>query len=281
MEFFGPKRRGARRDGCVRMLDFVFINLILSCCSSSACFWLPSLGIGMHRAPWLHMFIHPNQTNFLQMEIRDPRSGQNPPAAYGDVILGNGAREVALNFIPSPSPNVTSYHVILDETHVVSEPPVSPLEFQSILAELMSLKIRATYYPFPQGSVTFKEVALETGAHAQGAPGEVSVGFVENATCHVNYTGLSCEQCAQGTGINMQLLIPNLSQNNREEKSLGHVAMVAKFLDLNKPWSSISVKKKTKKLICMTFMITVRNKTITHTFLQSLDNANGRLCQEK
>ena len=147
------------------------------------------------------MRIHPIQTNFLQMEIRDPGSGQKPPSASGDVILGNGAREVALNFIPSPSPNVTSYHVILDETHVVSEPPVSPLEFQSILAELMSFKIRATYYPFPQGSVTFKEVTMETAVQAQGAPGEVSVGFVENATCHVNYTGLSCEQCAQGTGI--------------------------------------------------------------------------------
>ena len=108
---------------------------------------------------------------------------------------------MALNFVPSPSPNVTSYHVILDETHVVSEPLVSPLEFQSILAELMSFKIRATYYPFPQGSVTFKEVTMETAVQAQGAPGEVSVGFVENATCHVNYTGLSCEQCAQGTGI--------------------------------------------------------------------------------
>ena len=169
----------------------------------------------MHRAPCLHMRIHPIQTNFLQMEIRDPGSGQKPPSASGDVILGNGAREVALNFIPSPSPNVTSYHVILDETHVVSEPPVSPLEFQSILAELMSFKIRATYYPFPQGSVTFKEVTMETAVQGQGAPGEVSVGFVENGTCHVNYTGLSCEQCAQGTGINMQLVIPNLDQNNR------------------------------------------------------------------
>lgn len=187
----------------------------MSCSSSSAGFWLPALGIRMHGAPWLHMRIHPIQTYFLQMEIRDPGSGQKPPVASGDVILGNRAREVALNFIPSPSPNVTSYHVILDETHVVSEPPVSPLEFQSILAELMSFKIRATYYPFPQGSVTFKEVTMETAVQAQGAPGEVSVGFVENATCHVNYTGMSCEQCAQGTGINMQLVIPNVDRNNR------------------------------------------------------------------
>ena len=28
-------------------------------------------------------------------------------------------------------------------------------------------------------------------------------------------------------------------------------------------------------------MITIRNKTIAHTFLPSFDNANGRLCQER
>ena len=132
------------------------------------------------------------------MQMRDPGNGQNPPATNGDVILVSGPREVALNFVPAPSPNVTSYHVILDETHVVGGPSVTPLEFQSVLAELTSLKIRATYYPFPQGSVTFKEITVETARNRQGTPGEVGVGFVENATCHVNYTGLSCEQCAQG-----------------------------------------------------------------------------------
>ena len=35
--------------------------------------------------------------------------------------------------------------------------------------------------------------------------------------------------------------------NNREEKLLRHVAMVAKFMDLNKPWSCKYVRK-TKKL---------------------------------
>ena len=137
----------------------------------------------------------------MQMQIRDTGNGQNPPAASGDVILVSGAREVALNFVPSPSPNVTSYHVILDETHVVGGLSVTPLEFQSILAELTSLRIRATYYPFPQGSVTFKEITMETAVSGQGSPGEVTVGFVEHATCHVNYTGLSCEQCSQGNLI--------------------------------------------------------------------------------
>ena len=41
--------------------------------------------------------------------------------------------------------------------------------------------------------------------------------------------------------------------------------------------------EKRKKMICMTFlrMITPRNKTTAHTFVPSLDNAIGRLCQEK
>ena len=35
--------------------------------------------------------------------------------------------------------------------------------------------------------------------------------------------------------------------NNREEKLLRHVAMVAKFMDVNKPWSC-KYGRKTKKL---------------------------------
>lgn len=86
--------------------------------------------------------------------------------------------------------------MILDETHVIDGQSVSSLEFQSILAGLTSLKLRASY--FPQSTVTFKEVTLGTAVNERGIPGEVSVGFVENATCHTNYTGLSCELCAPG-----------------------------------------------------------------------------------
>lgn len=137
------------------------------------------------------------------MEIRGPGTGHNPPTANGDVILVSGAKKVVLNFVRSPSPNVTSYHVVLDETHVVGG-SVSPLEFQSVLAELTSLRIRATYFTFPEGSVTFKEITLETAVSGMGALGGMTVGFVENATCHLNYTGLSCEQCAEGKSILIQ-----------------------------------------------------------------------------
>ena len=134
------------------------------------------------------------------MKIQDPSNGQNPSSANADVILSSGEKELMLNLLPSPSPNITSYHVILDETHVANN-AVTPLEFQSILAELTSIKIRATYYPFPYSSVTFEEISLETAVIGLDAPGKTRVKFVENATCHMNYTGLSCEKCAEGKTV--------------------------------------------------------------------------------
>ena len=67
-----------------------------------------------------------------------------------------------------------------------------------------------------------------------------------------------------------------------EEKLSPHVAMVAKFLDLNTSWSRKYGRKKTKTLTCMTFlcMVEVRNKT-AYTFLPPFDNVNGHLYQEK
>ena len=42
-------------------------------------------------------------------------------------------------------------------------------------------------------------------------------------------------------------------------------------------------KKKMKKIMCMTFLyiIALRNKTVSHTFLPWFDNVKGRLCQER
>ena len=76
--------------------------------------------------------------------------------------------------------------------------------------------------------------------------------------------------------LNYDLLCSSSSSSyfkavNRE-KSSGHVAMVAKCLDPNKLWSC---KYGRQKLTCLTFMymIALRNKTVAHAFLPSLDNA--------
>ena len=63
--------------------------------------------------------------------------------------------------------------------------------------------------------------------------------------------------------------------SNREEKSLRHVVMVAKFLDLKR--GPANMAEKTKKIKPMTFlwMIALMNKTVTQTVLTSFDNANG------
>ena len=44
-----------------------------------------------------------------------------------------------------------------------------------------------------------------------------------------------------------------------------------------------NMAEKTIKMTCMTFLciIALRKKTVAHTFLPSLDNANGLLCQER
>ena len=57
--------------------------------------------------------------------------------------------------------------------------------------------------------------------------------------------------------------------------------MEAKFRG---PANTAEKKGKTKKkLSCMTLMcmITVKDKTVAHTFLLSFDNANGHLCQDR
>ena len=52
-----------------------------------------------------------------------------------------------------------------------------------------------------------------------------------------------------------------------------HVSMVAKFLGLNKPWPCKCGREKKNEQNC-----SLRNKTVAHTFLLSLENANGHLC---
>ena len=64
---------------------------------------------------------------------------------------------------------------------------------------------------------------------------------------------------------NFLLLIETLKHI---EKSLRHVTMVAKFLDLHKPWSCEYGRKKKRKMVA-------------HTFLPSFENAKGLLRQER
>ena len=56
--------------------------------------------------------------------------------------------------------------------------------------------------------------------------------------------------------------------HSNREKSLRHVAMVAKFVDLNKRSpASMAEKKNENTFLCR---IALRNKTVTHTFLPAV-----------
>ena len=65
------------------------------------------------------------------------------------------------------------------------------------------------------------------------------------------------------------------------KKSSRHVAVVAKFLDLSKPWSC-KYGRKNEKIECVTFlcMNALENKTLAQSFLQSFDGAKCPLRQE-
>ena len=60
--------------------------------------------------------------------------------------------------------------------------------------------------------------------------------------------------------------------------------MVAKFLDINKPWPcKYGGNIKTKNLACLNFLciIALTNQMVAHTFPPSFNNANSRLCRER
>ena len=59
--------------------------------------------------------------------------------------------------------------------------------------------------------------------------------------------------------------------------------MIAKFLDLDKPWScNMAEKNKKNRHVWLSYAwLHSRTQTVAHFFLPSLDNANGRLCQER
>ena len=80
--------------------------------------------------------------------------------------------------------------------------------------------------------------------------------------------------------MSSQILFKWTVENNREEKSLRHVSMVAKFLDLIKLWSWKYCWKKKEKIDMYDFPVydALRTKTVTYTFLPLFVNANSCLC---
>ena len=114
----------------------------------------------------------------------------------------------------------------------------------------------------------------------------ILVTSCENQNQNRNVVAKKCtKKCAACEKLLVSLSLPLpyspcvLTCSNRE-KPFRHVAMEAKFLDLNKPWlCKYWRKKRRKKITSTTFlcMTALRNKTVAHNFLPLFDNANGRL----
>ena len=81
---------------------------------------------------------------------------------------------------------------------------------------------------------------------------------------------IALRDCFGGRSLTQFLVHPC----NREVKSLSQVVKVANFLDLNKSWSCKHGRGKKRKNWRVWFlcMISIRNKTASHTFLPSFDN---------
>ena len=67
------------------------------------------------------------------------------------------------------------------------------------------------------------------------------------------------------------------------ERSLRHVAMVAKFLDLNNLVPVNMAEKKNEKVVMYDFPVQdyTQKQNGSPFFFPSFDNANGRLCRER
>lgn len=67
--------------------------------------------------------------------------------------------------------------------------------FMSVLADIEAILIRATYHT-SMNSATLRNVELDTAIPTPTTLGRTPM--VESCRCPEGYTGLSCEQCAQG-----------------------------------------------------------------------------------
>ena len=94
--------------------------------------------------------------------------------------------------IPKPSQAVTAYSVRLHEDFATER--LSAYQLQSKLANVKRVRIKMD--AGGKGEFWFKSMTMETAQQSIGALD--TVGHVENCSCPVNYTGLSCELCHSG-----------------------------------------------------------------------------------
>ncbi|KAJ8274539.1 hypothetical protein COCON_G00091640 [Conger conger] len=132
-----------------------------------------------------------NLTLNFRVDRRDTRLSAE------DVILEGSGLRVAVPLIAQgnayPSENMQTYVFRLhDTTDYPWRPSLSHSEFQKLLHNLTSIKIRGTYSERSAGYLD--NVSLMSARRGPGTPAR----WVERCTCPQGYVGQFCEQCALG-----------------------------------------------------------------------------------
>uniref|UniRef100_A0A672HPT0 Laminin subunit gamma-1 n=1 Tax=Salarias fasciatus TaxID=181472 RepID=A0A672HPT0_SALFA len=132
-----------------------------------------------------------NLTMKFRVERRDARLSAE------DLVLEGSELRVAVPLIAQgnayPNEDKQTYVFRLrDSSDYPWTPPISHADFQKLLHNLTSIKIRGTYSERSAGYLD--EVSLVTARRGPGAPAR----WVEQCTCPQGYQGQHCEQCTVG-----------------------------------------------------------------------------------
>ena len=135
---------------------------------------------------------------FITLNVLSNRGELSHSDGYDVLIAGNDLELVAnfSSYVPSAqTQNITVHlHDTARWVHRHSGTLATMRDLQTVLVNLTQLQIRISLRNTVMlSSISMGEASLSTD------PSSLQVSWVENCTCtHPNYTGLSCEQCADG-----------------------------------------------------------------------------------
>ncbi|KFV16423.1 Laminin subunit gamma-1, partial [Pterocles gutturalis] len=132
-----------------------------------------------------------NLTFSFRVDRRDTRLSAE------DVVLEGAGLRVSVPLIaqgnPYPSENALTYTFRLHEaTDYPWRPALTAFEFQKLLHNLTSIKIRGTYSERSAGHLD--DVTITSARPGPGVP----VTWVESCSCPAGYEGQFCERCSSG-----------------------------------------------------------------------------------
>ncbi|XP_078499309.1 laminin subunit gamma-1 [Lissotriton helveticus] len=181
--------RAEQRDGSEILLQWSSENSDISVISDSyfpIYFIAPGKFLGNQQLSYGQ-----NMTFSFRVDRRDTRLSAE------DLVLEGAGLRVSVPLIAQgnsyPSENMLKYVFRLHEaTDYPWRPTLTPFEFQKMLYNLTSIKIRGTYSERSAGYLD--DVTVVT---ARAGPGEPA-SWVESCTCPQGYLGQFCESCAPG-----------------------------------------------------------------------------------